>query len=887
MGDPMRVYYPPLTAWILGPLTAIVDDVTGAYRIFVTSMFMILGLSVYRIGIGWGRNRWLALGGAMLSVTAPYTLHTIFAEGNLPRGLALLALPWLVWYTDRILVKKDSHILFAILSGLWAFAILAHVMQAAMFAVAIGLYILLRVLGQVHIPLRRAFLALLPILFGAGIAAAYIIPAYSHIELKNVPSLPGIKIDLFSITPAAVLPYHTSIEAISIGLAGLILAFLVTFSVARTHQKALLWAGLLCVALAFGPASGIFQLIPLSQSLLPERFLNVSAVLFPLVVASIPLNQQRRGWLLAGVALVLIVDFIPAMRVIQMREADPNQVALAETLAQGQGSGRIAPLTFPDPTAQQIYLTGEIGNHENVSGWALENTPHQDMIRRLLAAVTRSPAYLQRVLSLWNTDYLLTRFDNSAQEESIDSQLIYQPIADAGEYGLWQRTKASSFGQVLPDNRMLIIGDNPTSWLFAFPFASEGESANPATYTPDYLKHYSVIGLNRIPDNAQVEASLGDWVRQGNTLIVDLSGMGAIYQQGFTLFDVHALSLALNGSYSIDWNSELKAMPASLTFQTSEGSWTGATYYGLDKIIASLTHQGQSYPLLGYRDVGQGRVWYVSFNLFYLLDDTGQKEATQTLVDYLLAGNPVNRDLNLPPLNMHLLQRQPDHLVLDYTSDSDVNAVLSMTYFPRWQVRIDDQPAALSSHEHLMLLALPAGAHTVTLNYYPYSGTAFWIGWMLSVLFLVTTGITSLALKRYTLLSLDERSVIFDDRLPLVKPNPRTEYVFSPCPNCEFPFAAEGPPNDKTYPFFSLECPICGFSLNNEDIIHAEKEHTMDKHEMITAWLKKSNISEEQLIQFLGVDELGDLFQRMGTAQNRQDLPEDFLQKGGNSDSLR
>ncbi len=865
MGDPMRVYYPPLTVWILGPLTALVGDVFVAYRIFVTSIFLILGVSVYTIGVQWGRNAWLAVGGAFLSVMAPYTLHTIFAEGNLPRGLALLALPWLVWYTDRILVQKVSHRLFALLSVLWTFAILAHVMQAAIFALVIGLYVLLSVLRQVYIPLRRAFLALLPIIFGAGIAAAYIIPAYSHAELNNVPSLPGAKIEIFSITPCAVLPYQANIEAISIGLAGLVLALLVTFLIARPYQKSLLGVGLLCIILAFGPASGIFQLVPLNQSLLPERFLNVSAIFFPLIVATIPIGQQRRRWLLAGIVLVLVIDFIPAQRVIHMRTAASDQVALAEKLAQGEDSGRIAPLTFPDPTAQQIYLTSEIGKHENISGWALENSPHQDMIRRVLAAMKRSPGYLQRVLSLWNTDYLLTRFDDPTQKDVILSQLPYQPVSNAGEFGLWQRTVPSAFGQMLPDNRMLIIGNNPTSWLFAFPFASEGEFPDPTVYTPEYLNHFSVIGLNRIADNTNVAAALGDWVRRGNTLIVDLSGLGAIYEQGYTLFDVHAIPLVLNGDYAIDWTPNLEAMPASLGFKSPEGGWTAATYYGLDGIVASLTHQGQTYPLLGYHDVGEGRVWYISFNLLYLLDETGQQKATQMLVNYLLTDSSVNRDLSLPPLNMQTLERQPDHLRLQYKSDSNINAVLSMTYFPRWQARVGDQPVVLNSHEHLMLLSLPAGTHTVTLDYRPYSGTAFWSGWGVSLFFIVATIMTIGLLRRYPQISVDERLHSFDERLPPSKATPRVEYVHAPCPNCEFPFATEGPPNDRTYPFFSLECPICGFSLDHEGLIQGETMRATDKREKVAMWLKKSNMSEEQLTQLFGIEKLDKLFSELDT----------------------
>ena len=42
MGDPTRVYYPPLTTWTLGLLAAAVGDVFVAYRVFVTAAILLL-----------------------------------------------------------------------------------------------------------------------------------------------------------------------------------------------------------------------------------------------------------------------------------------------------------------------------------------------------------------------------------------------------------------------------------------------------------------------------------------------------------------------------------------------------------------------------------------------------------------------------------------------------------------------------------------------------------------------------------------------------------------------------------------------------------------------------------------------------------------------------
>jgi hypothetical protein len=856
MGDPTWVYYPPLTAWTLGALTAVMGNALVAYRLLVTGIFVLLGLSVYRVGVRWGRDRWMAAGGAVLAITAPYTLRTVFVEGNLPRGLALLPLPWIVWYTERILTQKRVAGAFAALAALWAITLVAHVMQAVQFAIVLAVYVVIRVLDNVYVPLRRGVMALVPVGLGAGLAAAYLLPAYSHAELGNVPYLPAVKVDLFSISPSALLPNHAGIEAISVGIAIAVCAALLTLRTAEQHHKALMAAGVASIILAFGPASGIYRLLPVQGQLLPERFLNASAVLFPLIIATTPLGMLKRRWMVVAVVLILIIDARPALRAVFMRPAPPDEQAIAEALANQPQVGRVANLTFPDPDASQLYLNTEVGQHENVSGWALENTPHHPAIRRLLSAAQQAPLYLERMLSLWNADYAVTRFDAPAEAERVRSVLDFQPVTSAGSLELWRRSAPSALVQRLPDNRMLVIGDNPTSWLFAFPFATEGESADPGAYDKAYLDRFSVIGLTRLASDAKLEPALGDWVREGHTLIVDLSGLGRLYDEGYTLFGVHALPLALNGDYAIRWPSGLNGMPDVLAFSSPEGPWVGATYYGLDETLASLTHDGESHPVLGRQRVGEGQIWFIGFNLIYLLQQSNQTAAVGQLADYLLAATGVNRDLRLPAFDVALVERDPTLVSFRYTSDSAASVVVSMTYFPRWRATLDGAPLDIASHEHLMLLELPAGTHAVTLRYFPLGTPISRWGWAVTALCIGLVGLGSYRLRRRPVLATEDRVGAFDDRLPQAELSPSTGYTT--CPNCSFQLARTGPPNEHSYPFASLDCPICGYSLGRTEFVASASLGNAEKHRLARDWMSRNNITERQLLDRFGfaVDEL-------------------------------
>jgi hypothetical protein len=814
LGDPARVYYPPLALWLLGPLTALVGDVFVAYRIFITAVFLVLGISVYGVGCLWGDNRWLALLGALLAILAPYTLRMVFAEGNFARAVALWALPWIFWFTERILTGKRTGSIFFALCCLWAFTLLSHVMQAAIFAIALTVYVLIRLVTDVYLPLRRGILTFIAVAFGGGLAAFYLIMAYGHMELNNVPYMPEAKIPIYSITPEALLPSHNNIEAVLIGSASLLFAWAILSRSRQPQQRALLATALVCVVVAFGTSGILYDVVPLKQMMLPDRFLNVTAIAIPLLVGTTSSIRFKPIWLVLGFALVYLIESAPALRVVHMRQPPADEVAIANILAEGDLTGRVIPLTTPDPTASLIYLTSDQGQRDNVSGWALENTPHHEALRRVPAAAERSPDYLRRMLSLWNVDYAVSRAGSSDACAALEGSGDYQVVGQADTLRLCERAQPSAFAHTLTDDRMLIIGSNATSWLFAFPFASEGESADPAAYSPGYLERYSVIGLNRFDEGSNVEAALENWLQAGNTLIVDLSGLGSIHSQGYTLFGVHALPLALDTAPLVSFPQELAALSGSIRFPFNEGAWVGATYYNLDNVVATLTYQGEDYPLLGYKNVGSGRVWFVAFNLFYLLDITGQKDAIRPLTDYLLVDSSVNRSLELPLFDMELLERTADRIQFRYAEDEPVSAVLSMTYFPRWQVDVDGSSIALQSHERLIRLDLPAGEHLVTLTYQPYGRVASLSAAVSAASLLIVLGSIYL-MQRRPVLARADREGAFEERLPQPQLGPQPEFRHEVCPSCGYPQAIAGPPTAATYPFISIHCPECGFNLDD------------------------------------------------------------------------
>lgn len=816
MGDPTRVYYPPVTNWMLGLTATATGDIVQAYRLFMFAILLSLGLSIYVIGYSWGQNIFAALIGAILVMSVPYTLRTLFVEGNFARGLAILPLPYLVWANERLLTQGRVRTSFILLVFLWAFALLAHIQQAVIFAFILVVYVALRIVMNEYIPIRRSFFALLALIFGGLVASFYILPAYSKIELSNVPYLPD-KIDSFTVDWSAIIPTQDNIEATTIGIMLIVFCVLYSLRFGKQHQKAIVIVASLSVLLAFGEKGGLYLFLPLRQLILPERFLNITAIMLPLMIASTPNLHIGRRWLIIGAIVVLWVDFYPVWRIVHMRPPTPDLVHLADISASRPYQGRSVPLINPSPSSAQVYLTSLTAGRDSATGWALENTPQHEGIRRLGRAMERSLDYLPALLSLWNTDYIIT--ENNTEIDSLNG--IYDVIAADGGFKLWERFEPSSFAQILPKNQMLVIGDNPSVWMFAFPFASEGFSPELADYDPNYLIRFDTIGINRIKSPNQIEALLQPWVEEGGTLIMDLSNLQPPYNAGFEIFDVQTFSYSLSESSPI--SGTIANLPSEFTIPSDIEQWVGNTYFDLDNVMLSIEYDGQSYPLLGYKNVGEGQVWFVGFNLFYWLDLQNNQELSKHVVDLILNNHDVYQELTLPSLSISNRIYDGHTLTFDYNLENDDYVILSQTYFPRWRAYLDNQPISIDNHQHLIALNLPKGQHHIRLEYEPYS-TVSLVGFAISGFGILLSILTWFALRNFHVLTVQDRIHDFFDRHSYGDLPHDSKRELTLCPNCGQLSAIAYPPTQETYPFFVLQCSECSYDSSNESV----SEYTSD-----------------------------------------------------------
>ncbi len=838
MGDPFRTYYPPLTTLLLTPLIVLTGSPVNAYLIFVALILILYCLFCYIfLYQQWGR--WPAVLGTILAIWAPYQLRTIFFEGNIPRALSILGLPIIALATENLLTKPKRRVTWiALLAFSWLWVLLAHPQQAYLFAIGFIIFLIVRLFFDVIIPLGPAVMWLVSLGIGVMLAGAWILPAYSGQELSGVPFLPIEKVEIFSAPISGVFPAFDAWNGqILFGTGVIFLAILSVIARPDPRRNAWLVAGLLCIWLSLGPRGVFFSLLPLNEQLLPERFLNFSA--FALAIAAsglFPMRNKNRLVRLVIVAGFIILDAYPSPVLVRGRPFASDQADLQDLVSiSSSEDGRLALMTYPEPNALEVYHAGQ--EVDIINGWALENTPHNHVLRRVLSVPTWSAEYLERLFSMWNVRSVVVRGSRS-QADPVRSALEearFRAVEDVRHgYQIWIDPTPAAPVQIIPQKRMLALGDRLQPMFMAFPFAEESEVQKLSSLPPGSLHRYEFVALYRFEQSDfELPGSVNrirSYLEAGGEVILDLSGMEETFGRALDFLDVDVLRLSTKTDPRVDWSEELEDLPEVLDLDAvAPQGWSGATYAGLDEVLARIEVNDKWYPFVGYLNVGEGRAWFVGFNIFYYAQLDGANVIVEALRNYVLQDLEISKDLRFQAVQTDDWEITSDGLSFTYSSETDLDEVLiSYTYSPRWRVYIDGGEVPHTSYEHLIQVALPAGEHAVVVQYELF-GTK-WPG--------IGLGISVAALGMLVVIGFAERFLIRSGKLGQLEEDDVSQKEFSLCPNCTFNFAEVRSATYVTYPFKALWCPICDFRVDDDGYQGGADLSDEEKMTALDEWLK-------------------------------------------------
>jgi hypothetical protein len=493
-------------------------------------------------------------------------------------------------------------------------------------------------------------------------------------------------------------------------------------------------------------------------------------------------------------------------------------------------------MAYPEPTSQEVYFTSQAG--DIINGWALENTPHNQALRRYLGAATWSPDYLHHLFGTWNVSTAVLRADEDAMESVAVtlSGIGFEIRQDLGEYQIWDAETAGSPLQVIPAERALVVGNGLPPLLLTYPFAQQADQPYLSQLEDDVLDNHPMIILSQFEANPselkETEGRLSRYIQSGGTVVMDLSGMETNLGRTTDLFDVDVLRLRVAGEVQIRWQDEVAGdLPSVLSFSSvASDGWSGAVYENLDVVLAEIQYLGEWYPVLGYRDLGQGKAWFVGMNLLYYAQVSGASNIADVIRQITLEGVDVSQDHVFAAVPVDNWVVDDRGLAFDYTTDADLpEALLAYTYSPRWQVSIDGEPVEHTAYENLIQLSLPAGHHHVEIVYQAY-GTA----WPILGLGVGLLGVSVLAV----LFTLEKSRMKTTAVVERVEEGIVEGVEYAPCANCGFRLAETRPPTAITYPFQVVHCPICGNGMTDEGYQPGSKLTPEQRRIALADWLK-------------------------------------------------
>lgn len=725
MGLQMLRYYPPAAYYLMVAYAQVTPNmVIAANWLIVSALFVgACGWLLYRRWLG---TPW-ALVGATLYLLQPDNVRVAFAEGNIPRVVAIALLPWILFAVLRALEPDGrARHLFFIAAGM-AITVISHAMMAAIYAAMLTLLSLAWVVAFSG-GMRRALRTIAALGTGILLSAWWLLPSLTggitDIDVQAMAEALIIVPLRHYFEPFARL---ADPERIMIGTSLLVAA--VVLLLWRRRQVpaalALTGVGLLGVLITLPTVNTLYRALPLNHMLWPVRFLGVASTFLLLGVLW---YIRGTGWhgrqrlIPIAIATLLLAEALLGRRLVVVYPPHPDLTAIAEILARTPG-WRVATLDHSILGSQVSYHLA-VGQREQVFGWAYQG-----------ATTARTVAALNEAMRRGMVPYLVSRLDAYGVDDVVllKDLPVAQEIAQAlGAHGFVRLYDGEELALYHRDGvpralaiewQALGIGRGAQNAAFLFPSIVVGTSTYLDEYTLDDLTRYPVLILSGFQwhDKARAEALVRDAARAGVRVVVDLTGTPPDPMANIPHF------LGVWGEPVVLDERPVQAMTASgqtmtlAPFGTHDGEkpilWYTHTPQGLSGDVVTTSYIGEKATLVGYKDIDGGRIWFVGYNLFFYVLSRHEPQAIQLLEAATGLTAHALPAVHSVPFSEYAAGTFGYRFT--YRLETAQTLLVPIAAHDRWTITIDEAPTSYDSFERLLVIDAPAGTHRVTLQFQP------------------------------------------------------------------------------------------------------------------------------------------------------------------------
>lgn len=624
-GIQMFRYWPPLSYYILAGIQQLCSgNIESAYILFIGISYIISGYAWLLFGVSENKKT-LGLFCAIFYWFLPDNLRILFCEGNLPRIMFIVLLPYLLFFIWKFIYhKKNIYIIPIIITSI--ICIFTHLMMSAIIAIGLTVFLFIYFLNTKDF--KRSFSSVIAIALGYISGGIILLPGLMGgiVSQSSSASISTLK-DWSQELSKSLNPFLRFNEPTIyyFGLAILIILILgLRIAIVKNNKLLIapLLTSLIFMLLTSSSLSDYIALLPLSQVWWMERFTVISSTLF---IFSFFLYKEIKYRKLFFILcfLLLFVDIIPSTKLfgeitgrnIYETEKYYDDIYLFNE-AEKNTSNR---LSIVDESLIGSYESFFIKNKAiNITtGWALQGAQtYQNIVYLNEAIAVESYSYLfDRLINLGSDTVIIKKSLLDISQLNNLKQMAEKynyTIIKENDYCVLFKLKDINytFG-VVNEYENIAIGSSSRYISLIYPSFENGTSPYIDDYTIKDLSKYKKIYLSGefFKDKNKAELLVQELSNLDIQIYIDISKLKQNFQGFQSFLDVQARVLTLTESFP---NITYKGKEYQINHNMSE-NWNASYITNEAASDEHFIYTSQNYSYLRQN----GNITYIGMNLIY------------------------------------------------------------------------------------------------------------------------------------------------------------------------------------------------------------------------------------------------------------------------------
>ncbi|WP_069999807.1 6-pyruvoyl-tetrahydropterin synthase-related protein [Cellulosilyticum sp. I15G10I2] len=617
--QPFR-YWGPVPYYILAGCQALVGgSIAGGYLLFIGMTFFIGACG----WLAWGikENRiFLSLAFGMLWFFMPDNARVIFSEGNIPRIVITMLLPYLMFFVWEFVEHKHKRAAIGVIL-IMILSITSHLMIAAMIGIATFIFLLCYTI--MHKEAEASFQIIIVMLLTFAVCGIWVYPALrgglvamdseATSEVMRALSIPfTISLNPFLRLRSTGYFYY--------GLSIVIIAFI---GVLLSHKKS--QPGFIATLVIFLGTTTAFVpfliKLPLNQLLWMMRFTPMAYSFF--IIGMISWKTCKRSIVLT-MLLLIALDSSLSFNLPLYTDEKPPKITSVLDMTKPITKQRILLLdnslfgSFPS-----YYLGGEGEKVQYAYGWAWQGAATAKNIVLLNSAVEKGyyTYMFDRAIEMGCDTIIIRKASLEQTKNKWDDMLHAARISDYALYAetdesyIIRRQVEGAFG-VVTHYEGLCIGRSATEIPLQYPYFEIGGSWNVEDYTLEDLSQYKLIYLSdfRYNNRLKAEKMLINLSRKGVKIVIDMNKIPVdLGTNRITFLGVSAQPITFHNNFGdLFFNNKLYK---STQFKEEYQDWNTVYLDNLSGVTGFSWIRNQKLAFMGNNQ--HENIIFVGFNLMF------------------------------------------------------------------------------------------------------------------------------------------------------------------------------------------------------------------------------------------------------------------------------